>query len=51
MAQCLYLSPELRRTKIRIKQLEQEQLLAKNQILPEVDLSLLYRWVGVGDVS
>ncbi len=50
VAQCLYLSPELRRTKIRIKQLEQEQLLAKNQILPEVDLSLLYRWVGVGDV-
>ncbi len=31
------------------QQLELEQLLAKNQVLPEVDLSLLYRWVGVGD--
>ncbi len=49
VAQCLYLSPEIRRSKFRVKQLELEQLLAKNQVLPEVDLSLLYRWVGVGD--
>ncbi len=49
VAQLLYLSPELRRNKIRIQQNEQELIAAKNQILPEVNLSLLYRWVGVGD--
>ncbi len=49
VAQLLYLTPELRRSKIRIQQNEQELILAKNQILPEVNLSTLYRWVGVGD--
>jgi len=49
IAQMLYLMPELRRTKYRIKQAELEMALAKNQILPDVNLSLLYRWVGVGD--
>lgn len=49
VAQALYLHPELRRTKTRIKQNELELISAKNQILPEVNLSLLYRWVGVGD--
>lgn len=49
VAQALYLTPELRRTKTRIKQNELELITAKNQILPEVNLSLLYRWVGVGD--
>jgi len=49
VAQSLYLAPELRRTKTRIKQNELELITAKNQILPEVNLSLLYRWVGVGD--
>ncbi len=49
VAQSLYLTAELRRTKTRIKQNELELITAKNQILPEVNLSLLYRWVGVGD--
>ena len=49
VAQLLYLSPELRRDKVRIKQSELELISAKNQILPDVNLSLLYRWVGVGD--
>lgn len=49
VAQSLYLLPELRRTKTRIKQNELELITAKNQNLPEVNLSLLYRWVGVGD--
>ena len=49
VAQMLYLSPELRRDKFGIKQSELELITAKNQILPEVNLSLLYRWVGVGD--
>ncbi len=49
VVQTLYLSPELRRQKTRIKQSELELVTAKNQILPEVNLSFLYRWVGVGD--
>ncbi len=47
--QMLYLSPELRKGRTVIKQRELEQISAKNQLLPEVNLSLLYRWVGVGD--
>ncbi len=49
VVQMLYLSPELRKAKTFIKQRELEQVSAKNQILPEVNLSLLYRWVGGGD--
>ncbi|TWU26832.1 Outer membrane efflux protein [Novipirellula galeiformis] len=49
VAQMLYLSPEVRRNKTRIKQNELELMAAKNQILPEVNVSLLYRWVGQGD--
>ncbi|MGB7328792.1 MAG: TolC family protein [Rubripirellula sp.] len=45
----LYLSPELRKGRTVVKQRELEQMSAKNQLLPEVNLSLLYRWVGVGD--
>ena len=48
-AEMLYLSPELRRGRFVIQQRELETKSAKNQILPEVNLSLLYRWVGVGD--
>ena len=47
--QMLYLSPELRRARTVLKQRELEQISAKNQLLPEVNLSFLYRWVGVGD--
>ncbi|QDV43281.1 Outer membrane efflux protein [Stieleria neptunia] len=49
VAQMLYLSPELRSQKYSIKQAELELALAKNQILPDVNLSLLYRFVGLGD--
>ncbi|KAA1259146.1 Outer membrane efflux protein [Rubripirellula obstinata] len=49
VSQMLYLSPELRRIKTTVKQRELELISAKNQILPDVNLSLLYRWVGVGD--
>ena len=49
VAQLLYLSPELRRSKSRLKQRELELITSKNQVLPQVDLTLLYRWVGVGD--
>jgi outer membrane protein TolC len=49
VSQLMYLSPELRRIKTTVKQRELELISAKNQILPDVNLSLLYRWVGVGD--
>jgi outer membrane protein TolC len=49
VAQMLYLSPELRGQKYQIKQAELELALAKNQVLPDVNLSLLYRLVGLGD--
>lgn len=49
VAQTLYLSPELRRSKIELKKNELELIAAKNQILPDVNLSLLYRQVGLGD--
>jgi outer membrane protein TolC len=49
VAQMLYLSPELRKGRTVLKQRELEQMTAENQLLPEVNLSLLYRWVGLGD--
>jgi outer membrane protein TolC len=45
----LYRSPELRQQKWRIKSAELEVLAARNQMLPKLDASLLYRWVGIGD--
>ncbi len=39
----------LRRQKWGIKQRELELVSAKNQILPQVDVTGFYRWVGVGD--
>lgn len=49
LATARYLSPELRKTKIRIKQSELELMSAKNQIMPELNLSFTGRVVGVGD--
>jgi outer membrane protein TolC len=39
----------LRQQKWGIKQRELELISAKNQILPQVDATGFYRWVGVGD--
>ncbi|MCA9192157.1 MAG: TolC family protein [Planctomycetales bacterium] len=39
----------LRKHKWSIKAREMELISAKNQILPQLDLSLTYRWLGVGD--
>ncbi len=39
----------LRRQKWGIKQRELELISAKNQILPQVDITGFARWVGVGD--
>lgn len=40
---------DLRQQKWLIKQREFELMSAKNQILPDVNISALYRWLGVGD--
>jgi outer membrane protein TolC len=44
----LYRNVDLRRYRWSIKQQELELVSAKNQMLPEVNVSLLYRWLGVG---
>lgn len=43
-------SVELRQQKWQIKQRELELVSAKNNLLPEVNVSGIYRWVGAGDV-
>lgn len=48
-AEALARSAELRRHKWRIKQRELELIYYRNQLLPQVDLVGLYRWVGLGD--
>ncbi|MCA9155804.1 MAG: TolC family protein, partial [Planctomycetales bacterium] len=47
--EALFRSPELRRQKWRIKQRELELISARNQLLPELNVSGVYRFVGVGD--
>jgi hypothetical protein len=42
-------SPELRQIKWFIKQRELEQIAARNQLLPDLNVVGLYRWVGLGD--
>ncbi|QEG43492.1 TolC family protein [Roseimaritima ulvae] len=49
VCEMLTLSPELRNSKTEIKKSELELIGAKNRLLPEVNFSVLYRWVGVGD--
>ncbi|MCA9263353.1 MAG: TolC family protein [Planctomycetales bacterium] len=45
----LHRSVELRRQKWRIKQREMELIGARNQLLPQVDLVGLYRFLGIGE--
>lgn len=42
---------ELRRHKWDVKQRELELVSAKNQILPQLNATAFYRWLGVGDLS
>jgi outer membrane protein TolC len=42
-------SLDLRRQKWRIKQREMELIAAKNLLLPRVDMSGTYRWLGLGE--
>jgi len=40
---------DIRQQKWQIKARETEVISAKNQVLPDVNVSALYRWLGVGD--
>jgi outer membrane protein TolC len=40
---------DLRNQMWLIKQRELELVSAKNQVLPDVNISMLYRWLGIGD--
>ncbi|MCU0874636.1 MAG: TolC family protein [Pirellulaceae bacterium] len=47
--EALVRSPELRQKKWILKGRELELVAAKNQLLPQLDVGLLYRWIGRGD--
>ncbi|MEX1041791.1 MAG: TolC family protein [Pirellulaceae bacterium] len=47
--EALMRAPELRRQKWRIKQRETELITARNQLLPQLDVVGLYRFMGLGD--
>ena len=49
LSEALNRNVELQRQKWAIKQRELELISAKNQLLPQLDISSTYRWVGVGD--
>ena len=47
--EALYRTPELRRQQWLIKRGELQLIAARHQLLPQVNLTLLYRWLGLGD--
>ena len=49
LAEALARRPELRRQKWVIKQRELELIAVRNQLLPQLDLVALYRFLGLGD--
>jgi outer membrane protein TolC len=49
LAEALIRRPELRRQKWLIKQRELELIAVRNQLLPQLDLVALYRFLGIGD--
>lgn len=48
-AESLVRSAELRRQRWLVKQRETEIIVARNQLLPQMDLVATYRWLGMGD--
>ncbi len=48
-SEALVRSAELRRQRWSVKQRETEMILARNQLLPQLDLVARYRWLGMGD--
>lgn len=47
--EAMYRSAELRRQRWVLKQRETELITARNGILPQLDLTANYRWLGLGD--
>lgn len=47
--EALVRSPDLRRQKWLIQQREVQLIAARNQLLPQVNVTMLYRWLGLGD--
>jgi outer membrane protein TolC len=48
-AEAIARRPELMQQRWRIKQREMELILARNRLLPQLDVGAFYRWLGVGD--
>lgn len=48
-AESLARRPELISKRWEIKQREMEVILARNRLLPQLDVGAVYRWVGLGD--
>lgn len=48
-AEALTRTAELRRQRWMIKQAETELIIARNQLLPQLDVVGRYRWLGMGD--
>ncbi|WP_425617741.1 TolC family protein [Anatilimnocola sp. NA78] len=49
MAESIARRPELLSKRWEIKQRELELILARNRLLPQLDVGAVYRWVGLGD--
>ena len=49
LCETLTRSVELRSQKWRIKQREMELIAARNNLLPQLDATAIYRWIGLGD--
>ncbi len=49
LAESIARRPELSQQRWRIKQREMELILARNRLLPQLDVGAFYRWLGVGD--
>ncbi|WP_254510576.1 TolC family protein [Anatilimnocola floriformis] len=49
MAEAIARRPELISKRWEIKQREMEMILARNRLLPQLDVGAVYRWVGFGD--
>lgn len=48
-AEALVRSAELRRQRWQVKQAETNLIVARNQLLPQLDIVGRYRWLGMGD--
>lgn len=49
LAESIARRPELISKRWEVKQREMELILARNQLLPQLDVGSAYRWVGLGD--